>query len=280
MTDEFFLTQMGRRYYEVTLPQMLREVGRLADSVAALNQTLQARPRARSPSAPVQPPAPVAGTRLRVLVVDDDERVLRGTKRTLEKGHDVLTATSAEAALAILDTQEVDVVLTDHGMPGGDGLWLLEQVRDRYPRVRRILTSGQPPELDLHIGSGLVQTFVPKPAPSEELVASLRTATLAPSDGTGAAKRCVKCGAVIDEPNWPVHQLRWAFWFTGAPRQPLGASRFWASVRGRLRARPAQRPSPPPAPETRRAAGGGLFAPDRALSGPLRGESSQRAVHR
>ena len=116
MTDDFFRTRMGHTYYNGTLPQMVREVGRLADSIAALNETLLERLR---PPLPAVAPTPTrtAHARLRVLVVDDDEHVLRGQVRVLKQDHEVLRATSAEAALAILGAHEVDALITDHCMP-------------------------------------------------------------------------------------------------------------------------------------------------------------------
>lgn len=199
MTDEFFRTRMGHTYYNGTLPQFVREVGRLADSIAALNETLLERVRVPVPRAP---PAPAQSgcERLRVLVVGDDECVLRSHARMLKKEHEVLHATSADAALAILGSHDVDALITAHCVPETDGLWLLEQARARHPHVRRILMSGQPPELDRHIESGLVQAFVPKPAFGDELVASLHTAAIATQEAAGSSKRCEKCGAAITDP--------------------------------------------------------------------------------
>ena len=43
MSIDFFRTLAGRKYYEVTLPAIVRELGRLADNVAELNKTILAR---------------------------------------------------------------------------------------------------------------------------------------------------------------------------------------------------------------------------------------------
>ena len=40
MGPKFFQTRMGQRYYEVTAPKIATELARLADNVAALNETL------------------------------------------------------------------------------------------------------------------------------------------------------------------------------------------------------------------------------------------------
>ena len=40
MGPQFFQTRMGQRYYEVTAPKIATELARLADNVAALNETL------------------------------------------------------------------------------------------------------------------------------------------------------------------------------------------------------------------------------------------------
>ena len=65
-----------------------------------------------------------------ILVVEDEE-LMRSILRQLleEEGYHVFTANSAETALEIFPTIEVDVTLTDIKMSGMDGLELLSQIR-------------------------------------------------------------------------------------------------------------------------------------------------------
>ncbi len=113
----------------------------------------------------------------RVLVVDDDSRLLRSLARMLSTHYQVVTAPSAEHAVLLLDDECFDVVITDQQMPGHDGLWLLVEVRQRQPGAVRVLTSGDdPPQLTRHLQSGLVQYWVPKPALTKDLLACLDAA--------------------------------------------------------------------------------------------------------
>ena len=181
--NEFFRTRMGHKFIEATVPRLVDEIGRLADHVAALNQSLGSRPDAREGVGPRARP--------RVLIVDDDEQILRGLARGLKQDHDVLLATSPAVALAMAEAHTLDAVVTDHdlGDDGGrDGVWLLEQVRGRHPDARRILMSGGQPTIEAHLESGLVGRFLPKPVGAKDVLAALRT------------KLCIKCGAEIVAP--------------------------------------------------------------------------------
>ncbi|MBC7957137.1 MAG: PAS domain S-box protein [Cytophagales bacterium] len=81
---------------------------------------------------------------LEVLVVDDDELVLHTTKAMLEEiGHSVLTASSGQHALALLrEKPALQLLLTDHAMPGMSGAELIEIVHADHPGLPVILASG------------------------------------------------------------------------------------------------------------------------------------------
>jgi EAL domain-containing protein (putative c-di-GMP-specific phosphodiesterase class I) len=86
-----------------------------------------------------------ADGRPEVLVVDDDEALLRAIVLTLSaKGFRVQTAPSGAAAIQALDKQAFDVILSDVDMPGMSGLALLETVRTRDLDVPVVLITGSP----------------------------------------------------------------------------------------------------------------------------------------
>ncbi len=68
-----------------------------------------------------------------VLVVDDDKNTRDGLQQALRFDWNVLIAESAEAALAILDTEQVDIMLSDVRMPGMDGITLMQRSLARMP---------------------------------------------------------------------------------------------------------------------------------------------------
>ena len=82
---------------------------------------------------------------LTILLVDDDELVRRGTAEMLEDlGHAVIDAGTGSQALERLATCEssVDLVITDHAMPGMTGAELIRRLRASHPLLPVILASG------------------------------------------------------------------------------------------------------------------------------------------
>ncbi|MDO9488504.1 MAG: response regulator, partial [Sphingomonadaceae bacterium] len=80
---------------------------------------------------------------LTILAVDDDGLVITNTAAMLEDlGHRALEATSARAALEILDREAVDLVITDYAMPQMNGGELIEVIRARWPDLPVVLATG------------------------------------------------------------------------------------------------------------------------------------------
>ena len=77
-----------------------------------------------------------------ILVVDDDEAIRDTLYELLSAEYDCQTAQTAEQALARLEVEAYDVVLTDISMPGLSGLELLGHVRQKYPDTPVIIISG------------------------------------------------------------------------------------------------------------------------------------------
>jgi CheY-like chemotaxis protein len=115
----------------------------------------------------------------RVILVVEDEFLLRlDSAETIEHaGFEVVQAANADDAIAILTARpDIHVVFTDVQMPGSmDGLKLARFVRDRWPPIRIIATSGHVMvgEDDLPTGS----LFLPKPYRAPVLVSALRELT-------------------------------------------------------------------------------------------------------
>jgi DNA-binding NtrC family response regulator len=70
-----------------------------------------------------------------ILIVDDDAAMRDALSEVVrDSGHDVRTARSGEAALAVLDDEPIDAMLLDLRMPGIDGLEVLRRIRGRPQR--------------------------------------------------------------------------------------------------------------------------------------------------
>lgn len=95
--------------------------------------------------APVPSSLPEGAARARsVLIVDDENGVRDLMTRWLEAGgYSVMAAANAEEALGRLESSSPPAVaLCDIRMPGHDGLWLAERIRQRYPETAVIMATG------------------------------------------------------------------------------------------------------------------------------------------
>ncbi len=112
----------------------------------------------------------------RVLIVDDDELILKALSRILESaGYEPRCYLGPEEALAALDEDRPVVVISDYMMPGIDGITLLKQVRERAPGAVRILcTAAEDFRVALQaVNSGEVFRIIAKPWHQQELLATV-----------------------------------------------------------------------------------------------------------
>lgn len=109
-----------------------------------------------------------------VLIVDDEPRIREILVRFLAPaGYAVNEAADADAALALVAATAPDVLLCDVQMPGHDGLWLVEQLRLRFPAVAIVLATADanvPPVVSLQ--GGVVEYLV-KPFEREGVLAAV-----------------------------------------------------------------------------------------------------------
>ena len=80
---------------------------------------------------------------MRILLVDDEERLLSTTKKLFEKlGIETRTATSGAEALDVLKSYEAHVIFLDIKMPGMDGMETLQHIKKDYPISEVIILTG------------------------------------------------------------------------------------------------------------------------------------------
>jgi DNA-binding NtrC family response regulator len=130
-----------------------------------------------------------------VLLVDDDESILKSLRRLLTLTPvaaggvayplKVSTSSDPQAALARAETDRFDLVISDYRMPGMDGVAFLKAFRARQPEAVRMILSGY---ADLNglvgaINEAQIARFVAKPWNDYELITAIGQA-LALHDAT------------------------------------------------------------------------------------------------
>ena len=135
-------------------------------------------PRSRPEVRPPVPPAPsVSLAALRVLVVDDDPDTLEALRQLLEQaGAGVVAVASTGEAMAALQRTRPDVILSDIGMPGEDGISLIRRVRaldgGRAIPAAALTAYTQAEDRERALDAGY-QVFLPKPVDPGILTATL-----------------------------------------------------------------------------------------------------------
>jgi CheY-like chemotaxis protein len=114
-----------------------------------------------------------------VILIVEDETLIRwgAVKMAEEAGYEVLDAAGADEAIQILESRnDISLIFTDIHMPGSmDGLNLARAVRNRWPPIKIIVTSGHeiPTKSDLPAGA----LFLPKPYSEVSIGTALRELT-------------------------------------------------------------------------------------------------------
>ena len=114
---------------------------------------------------------------MRVLVVEDDQRIASDVSRTLEaSGYVVETVANGEDAWFLGDTEDYGAVILDLGLPGMEGLAVLKRWRanGRHMPILILTARGSWAERVDGIDAG-ADDYLPKPFRMEELLARLRS---------------------------------------------------------------------------------------------------------
>jgi response regulator of citrate/malate metabolism len=128
----------------------------------------------KSKSKPATSPQPP-----RVLLVEDEPTLVEIVDDILRReiGCQVIPAANLQEAKRILESEAIQLVITDINLPDGDGMNLLPAIRKNHPTASTIVMTGQP-SMDGVINAirGGAVDFVPKPFDTQQLVAHVRKA--------------------------------------------------------------------------------------------------------
>lgn len=119
-----------------------------------------------------------------VLLVDDEPRSLDAMEMALEDCCDLRRASSGAEALAIIDREPVDVILSDQRMAGMTGVELLTAVRASHPAIGRMIVTGytDPQDMIAAINDAGIERFIQKPWHPDALVAAVTAMATAAAD--------------------------------------------------------------------------------------------------
>ena len=114
----------------------------------------------------------------KILLVDDEAKVLAGIKRQLRKKFTIETALSGEEALKIIDEKgPFAVIVSDYHMPGMNGIDFLCRVKKVDPDTVRMMLTGSADmstAIDA-VNEGSIFQFHPKPCPAEKLGEAIKS---------------------------------------------------------------------------------------------------------
>jgi response regulator RpfG family c-di-GMP phosphodiesterase len=115
----------------------------------------------------------------RILCVDDEQNILSSLRRLFRAhGYQVLLAEGAAAGLKVLETEPVDLVISDMRMPEMDGAHFLEQVRNRWPDTVRLMLTGHADIQSIleAINRGEIHRYITKPWDDNDILLIVRHA--------------------------------------------------------------------------------------------------------
>jgi len=111
----------------------------------------------------------------RILAVDDSKSTLEVIKRNLQpEGYEVFTCESVDEALPLLDSLDIDLVITDYRMPRATGMDLIKHVNANHPNAEIMMITGYPsiPGAVEAIKDGAGE-YLAKPFTTEELLSAV-----------------------------------------------------------------------------------------------------------
>jgi two-component system NtrC family sensor kinase len=141
-----------------------------------------------------------------LLVVDDDDNVRRALRRVLRRARcRVVDAPDAQGALEVLEREPVQVVVSDYRMPGLSGIEFLRIVKERWPRIQRVLLTGQADSnaIEEAVNRSEIFRFIWKPWDDGHLLITIQSAI----DQFWLLEENARLQAIVTQRNAELEQL-------------------------------------------------------------------------
>lgn len=113
----------------------------------------------------------------KILLVEDEQYIREFISLNLTRNDFIpLEADSGEKAIALLEANNVDLVLLDLKLPGIDGYTVCREIRNRYPGIAIIMVTAKSQDMDKVMGLELgADDYMTKPFNPYELIARIRS---------------------------------------------------------------------------------------------------------
>jgi HD-like signal output (HDOD) protein/CheY-like chemotaxis protein len=112
----------------------------------------------------------------KILVVDDEVQILKAMSRMFsETDYELITADNSMDALQLIEAKDIDMVISDMRMPLLDGYKLLSIVKEKYPKIIRIILSGYADEKPMFraLLHNIAKLYVFKPWNNNDLLQNI-----------------------------------------------------------------------------------------------------------
>lgn len=113
----------------------------------------------------------------KILIVDDEVQILKALQRMfLETDYEILTSQNSTEALTVFESNDIDMIISDMRMPVIDGYKLLSIVKEKYPRVIRIILSGYADERPMFqaLLHNVAQLYMFKPWNNDDFIQNIQ----------------------------------------------------------------------------------------------------------
>ena len=110
---------------------------------------------------------------MKILIVDDDQNILRLYKEELEEeGYTIVTASNGQEAIERFDQEDPDLVTLDILLPDIDGIKLLRQMKEKKPRLPIIMSTAYDYRDDFAVWAS--EAYIVKSSDMTELKATIK----------------------------------------------------------------------------------------------------------
>jgi response regulator RpfG family c-di-GMP phosphodiesterase len=112
----------------------------------------------------------------KILLVDDEVQILKAlTRMFFDKDYELFTAENGAEALKLIEANDIDMVISDMRMPVLDGYQLLSIVKEKYPKIIRVILSGYAEEKPMYraLLHNIAKLYVFKPWNNTDLMENI-----------------------------------------------------------------------------------------------------------